>query len=71
MHHLGIPPEKCCMVAAHMLDLRAAAALGMKTAYVRRPTEDVGIKEQIQRKENGGEVDVVVDSFEELAAVMP
>ena len=39
----------------------------MKTVYVRRPTEDVDVKDSVKSKREGGEVDVVVDSFEELA----
>ncbi|CDO69811.1 hypothetical protein BN946_scf184803.g9 [Trametes cinnabarina] len=68
IRYLSVPPEKCAMVAAHIHDLRAAAKHGMKTVYVRRSTEDVGVKEQVKRKADGGEVDVVVDSLEELAA---
>ena len=36
---LGFEPEQVMMVAAHKGDLRAAAALGFKTAYVPRPLE--------------------------------
>ncbi len=36
---LGLKPEQVMMVAAHKGDLRAAAALGFKTAYVPRPLE--------------------------------
>jgi len=36
---LGLKPEQCMMVAAHNDDLRAAAALGFKTAYINRPYE--------------------------------
>ena len=36
---LGLAPEQVMMVAAHKGDLRAAAALGFRTAYVPRPTE--------------------------------
>ncbi|GAA5971889.1 hypothetical protein JCM11641_001558 [Rhodosporidiobolus odoratus] len=35
-----IKPEDALMVAAHAYDLRAAAAVGMKTAYIQRWTED-------------------------------
>lgn len=34
------PPERLLMVAAHAWDLRAAQALGMRTAYVHRPVGD-------------------------------
>lgn len=36
---LGRPPERIMMVAAHPGDLRAAATVGMKTAFVPRPLE--------------------------------
>lgn len=36
----GCPPERVLMVAAHAWDLRGAQALGMSTAYVRRPVGD-------------------------------
>ncbi len=36
---LDLAPAQVMMVAAHNGDLAAAAALGMKTAFVRRPTE--------------------------------
>lgn len=38
-HLLDLAPEQVLMVAAHEGDLRAAAAVGMRTAYVHRPTE--------------------------------
>lgn len=36
---LDIEPAQCLMVAAHNDDLVAAAATGMKTAFIARPTE--------------------------------
>jgi 2-haloacid dehalogenase len=36
---LDLPPERIMMVAAHKGDLRAAGALGFKTAFVPRPLE--------------------------------
>lgn len=36
---LDLPPAQVLMVAAHEGDLRAAAAVGMRTAYVHRPNE--------------------------------
>ncbi|PIL30019.1 hypothetical protein GSI_07931 [Ganoderma sinense ZZ0214-1] len=71
VHHLGVTPERCAMVAAHIYDLRAAASHGLKTVYVRRPTEDADVRDSIKSKAEGGEVDLVVGSFEELAALMP
>ena len=60
------------MVAAHIEDLRAAASVGMKTVYVRRVGEDPIVRdgELVKRKDEGGEVDRVVDSFLELSAQM-
>ena len=59
------------MVAAHIQDLRAAAKVGMKTVYVRRVGEDPIVKdgELVKSKDEGGEVDCVVDSFLELSEV--
>lgn len=36
---LKLRPEECVTVAAHAYDLRGAKAVGIKTAYVRRWTE--------------------------------
>ncbi len=36
---LNLAPEQCVMVAAHSSDLAAAAACGLKTAHIARPTE--------------------------------
>jgi len=36
---LGLAPSQVCMVAAHNGDLAAARQCGLKTAFVRRPTE--------------------------------
>ncbi|MDB5591959.1 haloacid dehalogenase type II [Enterovirga sp.] len=36
---MGLPPERCMMVAAHSYDLKAAAACGLRTAHVARPDE--------------------------------
>ena len=55
---LDLRPEQVLMVAAHNEDLQAAAKQGMRTCFVRRPTEDPKAK---------GRYDFVVDSFEDLA----
>jgi 2-haloacid dehalogenase len=36
---LDLPPENIMMVAAHKRDLQAAAGVGFKTGFVRRPLE--------------------------------
>ncbi len=56
------------MVAAHIHDLRAAADQGMKTIYVRRPSEDANAP-NVVAKQDGGEVDYVVNSLTELCRV--
>jgi beta-phosphoglucomutase-like phosphatase (HAD superfamily) len=75
IHHLDLLPEECAMVAAHIYDLRAAAQQGMRTIYVRRPNEDCDLSgvdqgAGVTSKAEGGDVDLVVDSFIELAAIM-
>jgi 2-haloacid dehalogenase len=41
-HALGLETHEVCMVAAHRDDLKAAAAVGMTTAFVPRPGEPEG-----------------------------
>ncbi len=55
---LELPPAAILMVAAHNEDLQAAQALGFRTCFVRRETED---------SNPDGSYDHVVDSFEDLA----
>ena len=62
---LGLSPERCMMVAAHNGDLAAAAALGFKTAFVRRPNE-YG-PQQTSDLEPEGVWDIVAEDFLELA----
>lgn len=62
---LGLEPHQVMMVAAHNSDLRAARAVGMRTAFVARPTEYGPGQEADLAAENG--VDVVVESFVALA----
>jgi 2-haloacid dehalogenase len=62
---LQLPPDQVMMVAAHVYDLRAARANGMKTAFVARPDEwGTGLAE----KPEAGEFDIVAQDFEDLAA---
>ena len=71
MQQLAVEPHQCAMVAAHIGDLRAAMAQGMRTIYVRRETEDTPEdRASVRSKDKGGEVDLVVDSFEELARIL-
>lgn len=63
---LELLPEQVLMVAAHPSDLRAAAACGLKTAYVPRPLErgPGGTMEPW----TPGEFDLVAEDFVALAA---
>ena len=65
---LDLPPEQVLMVAAHPSDLRAAAACGLKTAYVPRPLErgPGGAMEPW----TPGEFDLVAEDFGALAAAL-
>jgi 2-haloacid dehalogenase len=65
---LCLAPEQVMMVAAHNHDLKAAQKLGLKTAFVARPTE-YGPLQQYDF-EAKGDWDVVTKDFGELAARM-
>ncbi|BGP30623.1 hypothetical protein JCM10296v2_002379 [Rhodotorula toruloides] len=57
------------MFASHIDDLRAASQHGLRTIYIRRATEDVGLPHggaAVKPKSEGGEVDLVVDEVGEL-----
>jgi 2-haloacid dehalogenase len=63
---LGCRPEECMLVAAHNGDLAAAARVGFRTAFVRRPTEDGPAQTRDLRAEQPW--DVVAESMVDLAA---
>ena len=65
---LDLPPEQVLMVAAHPSDLRAAAACGLKTAYVPRPLERGPGGEM--EPWTPGEFDLVAEDFGALAAAL-
>lgn len=54
---LKLRPEECVTVAAHANDLRGAKAVGMKTVYVRRWTDDVREDQKEIRMENDAYLD--------------
>ncbi len=62
---LGLEPEEVMMVAAHKGDLRAAAALGFKTAYVPRPLE-YGPGREVDTTPDAS-FDVVASDFNDFA----
>jgi 2-haloacid dehalogenase len=62
---LGLQPEQVMMVAAHVDDLAAARACGLRTAYIHRPQEYGS--EAAPRPGSDPEADVSVHSLTELA----
>ena len=65
---LGLRPEACMMVAAHNDDLHAAHAVGMRTAFVPRPTEHGPA--QTTDLSADGPWDIVAENFLKLADAM-
>jgi 2-haloacid dehalogenase len=62
---LGLPPKQVMMVAAHNNDLDAAKRLGLKTAFVARPTEYGPLQVRVFKAE--GDWDIVARDFNEVA----
>lgn len=62
---LGLAPEQVMMVAAHPGDLRASAALGMRTGYVPRPLERG--PDRPFTPDTSGDFDVTATDFLDLA----
>tara|TARA_R110001592_G_scaffold79815_1_gene238399 strand:- start:249 stop:956 length:708 start_codon:yes stop_codon:yes gene_type:complete len=62
---LRLAPEECMMVAAHNSDLVAARALGLKTAFIARPTE-YGPEQKVDFKAEH-DFDVIADTMEGVA----
>ncbi len=65
---LGLPPEQVMMVAAHNHDLKAAQKLGLKTAFVARPTEYGPL--QKYDFEATGDWDIIAKDFNGIAERM-
>lgn len=65
---LGLASHQVMMVAAHPADLLAARAVGLRTAFVARPTE-YGPAQTTERLAEP-QVDIAVESFVELAQRM-
>lgn len=63
---LGLAPHQVGMVAAHNSDLAAAQALGLRTAFIRRPTEHGPA--QTTDLEAEGDWDVIAEDLEDLAS---
>jgi 2-haloacid dehalogenase len=58
-----LQPEECMMCAAHSDDLRAAAANGLRTAFIARPEERAGVSESAPKYP----VDVLANTTLDLA----
>jgi 2-haloacid dehalogenase len=65
---LGLPPDQVMMVAAHNNDLEAAKRLGLKTAFVARPTEYGPL--QVRDFKAEGDWDIVAEDFNDLVRRM-
>ncbi|WP_263264622.1 haloacid dehalogenase type II [Pseudomonas entomophila] len=65
---VGLLPERTAMVAAHNQDLAAASATGMRTVFVRRPTEH-GPAQQTDLAATGP-WDIVAESLIEVAQAL-
>jgi 2-haloacid dehalogenase len=63
---LGLAPGAVMMVAAHVGDLRAARAAGLRTAYVPRPREWGPDGPPVEPPD--ASFDIVAEDFEDLAA---
>jgi 2-haloacid dehalogenase len=61
----GLPPSDCMMVAAHSNDLSHAAACGLRTGHIARPSEHGPGRGETAPKVP---VDVAASSLEDLAA---
>jgi 2-haloacid dehalogenase len=65
---LALAPPEVMLVAAHNADLRAAAALGLRTAFVLRPAE-YGPQQTTDRAAGEG-IDITVRDLAELADLL-
>lgn len=59
-------PQQCLTVAAHVVDLRGAKAVGMRTIYIHRSTDD--IEEDLNDIQN--EFDYVLNDMRDLANIV-
>ena len=64
---LAVPPSSVLMVAAHLDDLAAARARGLRTAYAHRPDEFGG---RVVPPSADPDADLSVATFEELAEAL-
>ena len=55
---LGLRPEECAMVAAHLGDLAKARECGLQTIYIQRPDEEAWTLEEVGTAKKEGWVDM-------------
>jgi 2-haloacid dehalogenase len=67
---LGLAPAAVMMVAAHPPDLRAARAVGLRTALVHRPLEHGPARRPAAPPAAGGDVELVADDLVDLARLL-
>ena len=65
----GLQPEQVMLVAAHKDDLRAAAACGLRTAYIERPLEfgADGVRQGLKDLSRSSDIDFHAHDFLDLA----
>jgi 2-haloalkanoic acid dehalogenase type II len=63
---LQLRPDECVTIAAHAYDLRGAKAVGMKTLYIRRWTDDIREDQEQVKREN----DAYMEDMRELRSVL-
>lgn len=62
---LGVAANECVMVAAHLGDLKAAKACGLRTIYVERPLEEDFSEQEIEAAKREGWVDIWITKDED------
>jgi len=68
---LGLEPNQCALIAAHLGDLQASKKCGYQTIYIERSQEESWDKEKVEQAKKDGWVDMWVEEeeggFEEVA----
>lgn len=62
---LGLPPNQCALVAAHLDDLKAAKGCGLSAIYVERAQEEDWSQQKIEQANADGWVDLWVKENED------
>lgn len=65
VERLGLEPQQCAMVAAHLGDLKAAKSNGLRAIYVERPLEEDWDPKEVEEARKEGWVDVWVPQDQE------